>query len=122
VSTKKAATLTTFAVSPDGLSVQLNFKDIEGASASLEIATACLNNLMMALPKMLRLAFANQYRDPSLRLVHPLANYRVEQMGDSTMLILTLQTPDGFEVSFSISREEMGMLSEVAAEPPARLS
>jgi hypothetical protein len=122
VSTKKATTLTTFAVSPDGLSVQLNFKDIEGAPASFEVATSCLNNLMMTLPKILRLALANQYRDSSLRLVHPLGNYRVEQMSDSAMLILTLETPDGFEVSFSISREEMRTLSEVATEPPACLS
>ncbi|WP_175597334.1 hypothetical protein [Peristeroidobacter soli] len=66
---------------------------------------------MMTLPRMLRRALQNQFNDPTLRLVHDLAEYRVERVAGDDRLILTLRTPDKFEVSFAISDEELSALA-----------
>lgn len=109
----KAAALTTYGVSPDGRHVRIHVTDDAGAPAVLELPTPALNELMMTLPRMLREALQNQYQDPSLRLVHDMGDCQVEQAAGDDRLILTLRTPDGFEVSFAITSN--GLADLIAA-------
>src|SRR5262245_13598569 len=103
----KADALTTYGISPDGHRVRIQVRDAAGAPAALELPTHALSELMMTLPRMLRQALQNQYRDPSLRLVHDLGDCQVEQAAGEDRLILTLRTPDGFEVSFVATQSDL---------------
>jgi len=66
----------------------------------------CLNQLMMTLPGIVRQAVQRRYRDPSLRIVYTVARFQVELADDSETRILTLETPDGFSVSFGLTEEQ----------------
>ena len=64
-----------------------------------------------------------------MRLVFPLANWKLEQTaGTANELSLTLQTPDGFEVAFSVDLQAIAQISQTSgstlATPvrPSRLS
>ncbi len=110
----KATALTRYGVSADGRHVRIHVRDDAGEPATLELPTPALNELMMTLPRMLRDALQNQYRDPSLRLVHELGDCKVEQAGGDDRLILTLRTPDEFEVSFAITRSDLAAIAAAA--------
>jgi hypothetical protein len=56
----------------------------------------------MTLPDLLSKALQAQYGDRSLRAVFPLGDWRLEAAAGSKDLILTMMTPDGFEVAFSL--------------------
>ncbi len=104
-----AASLTTFDVDPDGARVRIHLRDNSGSPASLVLPTACLNQLLMSLPRMVEAALRNGHGDDSLRVVHPLDRYKIE-LGESTadgtqQYILTLETGGGFAVSFVASAE-----------------
>ena len=67
----------------------------------------------MTLPDMMRRALRLQYRDPSLRLVYPLASWEVEVSTEPGTFILTLRTPDNFHVSFALGASDLQELSEL---------
>jgi hypothetical protein len=75
--------------------------------ATIELATGCVTELKMTLPKIPQLALERQYGDSSRRIVHELGTYRVEQAAGGDRLIVTLGTPDGFEVSFASSDDSL---------------
>jgi hypothetical protein len=56
----------------------------------------------MTLPHLLSKALQARYGDRSLRAVFPLGDWRLEAAAGSKYFILTMMTPDGFEVAFSI--------------------
>lgn len=112
----KARSVRTFDVSGDGTRIRIHVEDESGSPAALELPSRCLGELMMTLPMMLRLALEREHGDPSLRLVHELGSYRVEQMAGTDKLIVTLQTPDGFEVAFAFSNEGLAELAAIAGD------
>ena len=57
-----------------------------------------------------------QHRDPSLKLVYPLAGWSIEQAAGSTQLIVTLETSDGFKVSFVAKPEDLDGMGTTARE------
>jgi hypothetical protein len=99
--------ITNFDVAGDGTRFRMDFICQDGDQVSLSIPTECLNGLMMTFPRLMRQALRAQYHDESLRLVYPADNIRIEQSSDPKSVIVTLATPDGFEVSFGLTQQQM---------------
>lgn len=98
--------MTCFETAEDGSSIRLDMEDVSGRLVSLHMPLECLNRLMMTLPGMVRRALQRRHRDPSLRIVYPVARFQVELAGDFETRILTLETPDGFSASFGLTEEQ----------------
>jgi hypothetical protein len=69
---------------------------------------------MMTFPRMMSQALRAQYHDETLRLVYPAENVRIELASDPKTIIVTLATPDGFEVSFDLTRQQMTVFNAAA--------
>lgn len=107
----RAELLTTCAVAADGAHVRLNFKSEHGRPTSLTLPTDLLQQLIMTLPQLLSNALKAQFSNDYLRAVFPLGSWRIEQAaGVVRQFILTLRTPDGFEVAFSLSVPDIAQL------------
>jgi len=102
--------LTSCEVMPSGDAVRLDLLDTAGRRVSLSLPFAQAQALTMTLPRLLTFALKAQARDDSARFVFPLGSWRLEAAVQST-LIMTLGTPDGFEVSFSLPHEECWTLA-----------
>lgn len=109
--------LTTWSVSPDGSRVGLGFADASGQPCRLDLPTEAVNALLLTLPRILQHAL-DARGDPAARIVQPLGAWRLEQATDPGRLILTLTTPDGFGVAFSLAPNELVALGQ-AAQPDA---
>jgi hypothetical protein len=107
--------LTTFNVAADGTSCCMNFISADGDQTCICLATECLAELLMTLPRMIRQALRVRYRNESLRLAYQAGDISIDQSSDPKITIVTLATPDGFEVSFGLTREQM-MVFEAATE------
>lgn len=103
----EAAELSTFEIAPDGSRCKLHVVDTCGRPASLDLPSNCLTKLIMTLPRMATAALRARHRDDSLRIVYPVDRMRLEQAATEGTLILTLATPDGFEVSFSMQADDL---------------
>ncbi len=99
--------LTTFSIAADGTRFRMNFISGDGDHACLGLPTECLTELIMTLPRMMRQALHARHHDESLRLVYPADKISIEQSSDPRTIIVTLATPDGFEVSFGLTRQQM---------------
>jgi hypothetical protein len=104
--------LLTYEVAADGSWFRMRFTCTNGKPASLSLPTECLHGLIMTLPKMMTQALSARYGDDRLRLVYPAEAVRFEASPDPNTFIMTLVTPDGFSVSFSLSGQQMRALSE----------
>jgi hypothetical protein len=116
MTTIRAKHLTTFSVAPGGSSVAIGVADEEGQAAALMLPTECLWALIMTLPDMMRRALRAQHRDPSLRLVYPVASWEIERSTRPETRIVTLRTSDGFYVSFAMTTKDLREMSEAVAE------
>ena len=105
------ASLTTCLVTPGGQRIRLNFEDARGRPATLALPSSCVQQLVMTLPHLLSTALKAQHGDRSARAVFPLEEWRLETAAETQELILTLKTPDGFEVAFSMSPATLAQLT-----------
>jgi hypothetical protein len=112
----RAKHLTTFSVAADGSSVAIGVSDEEGRAAALTLPSECLKVLIMTLPDMMRRVLRLQHRDPTLRLVYPLAGWEVERSTRSGVHVVTLRTPDGFYVSFAMTEKDLREMTDAATE------
>jgi len=113
----RAERLTTFSVAPDGGSISIGVEDQEGRAGALMLPTACLKELMMTLPEMMRRALRLQHDDPGLRLVYRAAGWEVERSTVPGTFIVTLRTPDGFHISFALSTADLSDMAGATHEP-----
>ena len=117
----KSKTVTNFTsceVSGDGSRIRLAYCDGSGSAQQLDISVEQAGSLAMTLPRLLSAALKARNHDSSLRFVFPLSEFNLEATAGSADRILSLRTPDGFEVSFSISQETLahiGHLIELGA-------
>ena len=124
-----AAQLTTFEVALDGSQVRLNVCDRTGEPAALILPAACVNQLLMTLPRMVETALRNSHGDDSLRFVHPIESFSLElaepKAGGEPQVILTIATGGGFKASFGASEEVMmrlghSVIHDIATHPLAQ--
>src|SRR5678815_806795 len=99
--------LTRFDVAPDGESVAIHVLDEEADTGTLVLPSDCLSALMMTLPEMVRRALRLRFHDESMRVVYPVGNWKVEGSTVPGHVVVTLRTPDGFEVSFGLPAFEL---------------
>jgi hypothetical protein len=121
--------LTTWTVSAEGERVLLGFEDEAGHPVAISLPLEALSALMMTIPRMLHEALAGRCTGGALRLrmIHPLGDWRVERAMGADASLLSLATPDGFEVTFSLATPEADRLGErlrysaevAAMHPPA---
>jgi hypothetical protein len=102
-------------VSGDGNRFRISFRCHDGRLGSLDLPAECLNALIMTLPRLVTRALRARYQDESLRLVYPASNIRIEQSSDPKIIIATLATRDGFEVSFGLTKQDMKVFTDAAA-------
>jgi hypothetical protein len=104
--------LIAYDIASDGNWFRMSFRCVNGKQGSLRLPAECLKALIMTLPRMMTKALSVRYGDHSLRLVFPAEVVRIEGSRDPNTFILTLATPDGFAVSFSLSGQQLDALSE----------
>ncbi|HEY3600119.1 MAG TPA: hypothetical protein VGL08_21700 [Paraburkholderia sp.] len=90
----------------DGSRFSLRGVDDAGMPWSLRLPTECLQQLILTLPNVAAQALQQLHGDDSLRIVYPAHTTAVELASDLRTFILTLQTEDGFHVSFGLSEEQ----------------
>lgn len=108
----EADALTTFEVAPDGSRVRIR-ATAAGAPASISLPAECLSQMMMTLPRIAVQALRRRFDNDKLKIVYPAATWNIERNGESDdTFIVTLTTPDGFEVSFALSRAKLDAIGQ----------
>ena len=103
--------LIAYDIASDGNWFRMSFSCFNGKRGSLSLPTECLMALIMTLPRMMTQALSAQSGDDRLRLVYPAEEVHIEGSPDPDTFIVTLTTPDGFTVSFSLSRRQLDGLT-----------
>jgi hypothetical protein len=98
--------LTTWTVLHGGERICLGFASAAGGTHRIILPFEALTGLLMTLPRMLQSALNERFPDGTLRVVHPLGTWRIEQAEGDNGVILKLSTPDGFEVAFAVPGED----------------
>jgi hypothetical protein len=104
--------LTSWSVLPGGEHVCLGFAAIGGETHRIVLPFDALTSLLMTVPRMLRSALNERFSDDTLRVVHPLGEWRLEESEGDNGVILNLGTRDGFEVSFAVPDQDAGSLGD----------
>jgi hypothetical protein len=99
-------------VRPCGRVAELGFRDTSGALVVLALPHQALSMLLMTLPRLIETSLQRRTGDASMRHVYPAGDWRVEAATGEAALLLTLATPDGFSVSFQLSRDDAQRLGE----------
>lgn len=108
----KGERLTTWSVTPDGEHVRLGLVNDGGQPCAVLLPIAVLSGLMMTIPRMLQDALRAKFSDSSLRMIHELGDWRVERAAGADASILSLATPDGFEVAFAVATPQADRLGK----------
>jgi hypothetical protein len=104
--------LTTCAIAPDGKTISLGFTDASGQPVAVRLPLEQAGALAMTLPSLIEQALRRQFRDDTLRFTFPLGSWAVEQSPDPGTNIVTLRTPDGFGVCFTLQRQQQNALGQ----------
>jgi hypothetical protein len=104
------ACLTAWGLLDGGTRVALAFASSDGTARQLSLPFDALSSLLMTLPRILQAALNARFPDGSLRVAQPLAHWKLEQNATTNGLILSLGTADGFEIAFSVAREDVTSL------------
>lgn len=104
--------LTTCTIAPDGQTVSLGFTDASGRPVAVRLPLEQAGALAMTLPSLIEQALRRRFHDDSLRFTFPLGSWAVEQSPDPGTRIVTLRTPDGFGVCFTLQSQQQNALGE----------
>ncbi len=107
--------LTTWSVSQDASRVRLGFTNGDGEPCRIDLPMEAMSALLLTLPRILQCAL-DTHDDGSDRIVHPLGGWRLEQAAEHGLLILTLKTPDGFSIAFTLSPDELAAMAEAGED------
>ncbi|MEZ2128802.1 MULTISPECIES: hypothetical protein [unclassified Sinorhizobium] len=94
--------LTTCGGADGGKTIILGFMKDSGGPVSLEMPFDQAASLVMTLPHLLSSALKLQTGEAKARYVFSIGEWKLESAQDPNFLILTMQTPDGFEVAFAV--------------------
>jgi hypothetical protein len=103
--------LVNFETAIDGTAVKLIVEDFAGQTVSIVMTVETLTALLMTLPTMASSAVRRAHGDSNTRVTYPLREFQIESTIDN-LRILTIGTPDGFTVSFSLTEELSQELGE----------
>ncbi len=112
--------LTSWSVLASGAHVRLDFNGTDGTSHALVLPFELAASLLMTLPRMLQTALNARFPDGSLRFVHQLGPWQIEQAAAGAGLILKLCTPDGFEVAFALNDHDANSLGAALTAAPGK--
>ena len=107
--------LTTCSVIEGGKRIGLDFVGQAGEPVSIEMPFDQAASIVMTIPRLLSAALKMQTRDAQARYVFSLGNWSLELAKDQHCRILSLRTPDGFEVAFAISFETSAAMGSALA-------
>ncbi len=96
--------LINFETATDGAAVKLVVEDTTSCTVGIILPVDLLTALLMTLPAMASSAVKCANNDPDVRITYPLREFQIELAPDN-LRILTIGTPDGFTVSFSLTEE-----------------
>ena len=96
--------LINYETAADGTAVRLIIKDVAGQTVSLIMTIDTLSSLLMTMPTIASSAVKRAHGDPRMRITYPAEEFQIEK-GPDDLRILTIGTPDGFNVSFSLTEE-----------------
>ena len=101
-------------ISADGKSLRLCVRDQSGQTVSVSFPACWLNTMLNAVPQSHR---------PDM--VHPLDSWSMGRLGNGQDLVLTLRTPEGQAVSFTIKPWQVQGMATIATygnspQTPAR--
>jgi hypothetical protein len=113
--------LLNFETATDGSAVRLIVEDLASHRIGIVFTIETVTALLMTLPKMASSAVQQAHGDPSMRVTYPLSQFQIELSPAGTR-ILTIGTPDGFTVSFSLTDEISRELGEAHLKQPDRRS
>jgi hypothetical protein len=97
--------LTTCSVIEGGNTIGLAFVGQAGEPMSIEMPFDQAASIVMTIPRLLSVALKMQTEDAQARYVFSVGNWSLELAKHQNCRILSLRTPDGFEVAFAISFE-----------------
>jgi hypothetical protein len=102
--------LTEVRLSADGKCVVLDLLDDAGRKVVLSLPTGCLNAVLSAVPR---------HADPGA--VHKLDSWSMGTAEDGQDLLLTLRTPEGAAISFTLKPWQVEGMATIATYVPARI-
>ena len=103
--------LINFETAADGTAVRLLVEDIAGRTIAIILTIETLSALLMTLPRMASNAIKRAHNDSAMRITYPATSFQIE-LSPGNVRILTIGTPDGFTVSFSLTEEFSQELGE----------
>jgi hypothetical protein len=103
--------LVSFETATDGMAVRLLVENTVGHTIGIIFTIETLSALLMTLPTMASSAVKRAHNDPAMRITYPVAEFQIE-LSPGNFHILTIGTPDGFTVSFSLTEELSQELGE----------
>jgi hypothetical protein len=99
-----AAELISVCVSPDGHGLRLRVRDRTGRASLVALPMSWLNTILNVLP-----------RRPSDTEVYPLDSWNMDRAPNGRDLVLTLRTPEGQAISFTIKSWQIVGMATIAA-------
>ena len=103
--------LINFETATDGTAVRMLVDDVAGRTVGIIFTIETLSALLMTLPTMAASAIKRAHNDPTMRITYPATDFQIE-LSPGNVRILTIGTPDGFTVSFSLTEEFSQELGE----------
>jgi hypothetical protein len=101
--------LINFETAADGTAVRLLVEDIAGRTIAIILTIETLSALLMT--RMASNAIKRAHNDSAMRITYPATSFQIE-LSPGNVRILTIGTPDGFTVSFSLTEEFSQELGE----------
>jgi hypothetical protein len=86
-------------------------EDTAGPTIGIILTIETLSALLMTLPRMASDAIKLAHDDPTMRITYPATDFQIE-LSSGNARILTIGTPDGFTVSFSLTEDLSQELGE----------
>lgn len=103
--------LVNFETAIDGTAVRLLAEDISGCAIGIVLSIESLSALLMTLLRIASEAIKRLHNDSTMRITYPATDFRLE-LSPGNARILTIGTPDGFTVSFTLTEELSQELGE----------
>jgi hypothetical protein len=113
--------LLNFETATDGSAVRLIVEDAAFQHVGIVLTVEAVTALLMTLPKMASSMLQHAHKDPAMRVTYPLSHFKIELSSAGTR-ILTIGTPDGFNVAFSLTDEISRELGEAHLTQPVQRS